>query len=95
MLYLNTPENAERIGWPMIPEHVYGDKDAKYVYHCTMGGFFFRTDNTTFFWCYVYGIMFIGNSFDEIEKKIDDHERTDRADKRAHSYTIHRIDASL
>jgi len=42
--YHNTPENAEEIGWNLVPEYCVGDPSKPYVIHDTKAGTFTYTD---------------------------------------------------
>lgn len=42
--YENTPENAKKVGWDKVPEHVKGDKNSKYVLHNHLKGTFHYTN---------------------------------------------------
>jgi hypothetical protein len=92
MLYENTEENQKTIGWGYLPEHVYGQPGAKYVWHDYEMGVFIRTNQKTFAYCYVYGQMFVAVSMDLVEMMITRYESSkEGSNRRAQSYIIHLV----
>ncbi len=43
-VYQNTKEKAKEIGWNLVPEHCFGNKDLPFVVHAPKLGTFFYVD---------------------------------------------------